>query len=46
MVPPLSLQQQFAAQIEAVEAQKNAVEATISEMKTLLDSRMDYWFND
>ena len=46
MVPPLSLQQQFAAQIEAIEAQKNAVEATISEMKTLLDSRMDYWFND
>lgn len=43
---PLELQQQFAAQIEAIEAQKNAVEATISEMKTLLDSRMDYWFND
>lgn len=45
-VPPLSLQQQFAAQIEAIEAQKNAVEATISELKTLLDSRMDYWFNE
>lgn len=46
MVPPLSLQQQFAAQIEAIEAQKKAVESTISKMKTLLDSRMDYWFND
>lgn len=45
-VPPLALQQRFATQVEAIEAQKANVEATIAEMLTLLDSRMDYWFND
>lgn len=44
-VPPLSLQEQFAARIEQIEAQKKAVEQTIAELQTLLDSRMDYWFN-
>lgn len=44
-VPPLALQQQFAAQIEAIEAQKSKVEATIKELQTFLNSRMDYWFN-
>ncbi len=44
-VPPLELQQQFARRIEAIEAQKKAVEKTISTLQTLLDSRMDYWFN-
>lgn len=44
-VPPLALQEQFAARIEEIEAQKRQVEATIAEMQTLLDSRMDYWFN-
>lgn len=44
-VPPLALQQQFARRIEAIEAQKKDVEKTISTLQTLLDSRMDYWFN-
>ncbi len=45
-LPPLSLQNQFATQIEAIERQKTDIEATIAEMQTLFDSRMDYWFND
>lgn len=45
ILPPLALQQQFAAQVERIEAQKKAVEATMTELQTLLDSRMDYWFN-
>lgn len=44
-IPPLSLQEQFAERIEQIEEQKKAVEATIAEMQTLLDSRKDYWFN-
>ena len=46
MLPPLSLQNQFAARIEAIEAQKKRVEASIADLETLLASRMDYWFND
>ena len=44
-VPPLALQQQFAEQIEEIEAMKRELEAQIAEAQTLLDSRMDYWFN-
>ena len=44
-VPPLELQEKFAARMEEIEAQKKVVESTIAELKTLLDSRMDYWFN-
>ena len=44
-VPPLSLQEKFAERIEQIEAQKRAVEETIANLKVLLDSRMDYWFN-
>ncbi len=44
-VPPLELQEKFAERIEQIEAQKKAVEQTIAELQTLLDSRMDYWFN-
>ena len=44
-LPPLALQNQFAAQVEAIEAQKAIVEKSIAELQTLLDSRMDYWFN-
>lgn len=43
--PPLALQQQFAARVEAIEARKAEIEATIKELQTLLDSRMDFWFN-
>ena len=45
-LPPLALQQQFAERIEAIEAQKKRVEASIADLETLLASRMDYWFND
>lgn len=45
ILPPLELQEKFAERIEQIEAQKKAVEQTIAEMQTLLDSRMDYWFN-
>lgn len=44
-VPPLELQEKFAARIEQIEEQKKSVEQTIAELQTLLDSRMDYWFN-
>ena len=44
-IPPLELQEKFAARIEQIEEQKKAVEQTIAELQTLLDSRMDYWFN-
>lgn len=44
-LPPLSLQEKFAERIEQIEAQKKVVESTIAELQTLLDSRMDYWFN-
>ena len=44
-VPPLALQEDFAANVEAIEAQEAKVEAEIAELQTLLDARMDYWFN-
>lgn len=44
-LPPLELQKKFAERIEQIEAQKKVVESTIAELQTLLDSRMDYWFN-
>lgn len=45
ILPPLSLQEKFAERIEQIEEQKKIVENTIAELQTLLDSRMDYWFN-
>ena len=45
ITPPLEIQQNYVNQIVAIEAQKAKVEATIAELQTLLDSRMDYWFN-
>lgn len=45
ILPPLSLQEDFAAKVEAIEAQKAKVEAEIAELQTLLEARMDYWFN-
>lgn len=44
-VPPLSLQEKFSSLIDRIGAQKKAVEETIANLQTLLDSRMDYWFN-
>ena len=44
-LPPLSLQQQFAEKIQAIEAQKELVKKSIAETQHLLDSRMDYYFD-
>ena len=45
MIPPLSLQQSFAAKIEAIEKQKELISRSIKEAQTLFDERMDYWFD-
>lgn len=45
-VPPISLQNEFAAKIEAIEEQKRLIESSIADLEILLASRMDYWFND
>lgn len=44
-IPPLALQQEFAAKVEAIEAAKAELNAQIAEMQTLLASRMDYYFD-
>ena len=45
IVPPLSLQQEFAEKIEAIEKQKALIQQSIAETETLFNSRMDYYFN-
>jgi type I restriction enzyme S subunit len=45
IVPPLSLQQEFASKIEAIEKQKELLKQSIAETETLFNSRMDYYFN-
>ena len=45
LFPPLSLQQQFAEKIEAIEHQKELIKQSIKEVETLFNSRMDYYFN-
>ena len=42
--PPLSLQQQFAEKISAIEAQKELVKQSIAETQALLDYTMDKYF--
>lgn len=44
ILPPLALQQEFAAKVEAIESAKAELNALIAEMQTLLASRMDYYF--
>lgn len=44
-VPPLSLQQEFATKIEAIEKQKELIKQSLVEIETLFNSRMDYYFN-
>jgi type I restriction enzyme S subunit len=44
-LPPLSLQQSFAARINAIEQQKQRIRASIKDLETLLASRMQYWFD-
>ena len=45
MLPPLALQQSFAAQIEAIEQQKALIRRSLDETHTLLAARMQYYFN-
>ena len=44
-LPPLTLQQVFAQRIELIEQQKDEIKSTISDLETLLASRMQYWFD-
>lgn len=44
-LPPLSLQQEFAAKVEVIESMKAKVRQSLSEAETLFNSRMDYYFN-
>lgn len=43
-LPPLSLQQEFSSRIEQIEKLKTEVQKTITDLETLLASRMQYWF--
>lgn len=45
VLPPLPLQQSFAAQITAIEQQKQRITASIKDLETLLASRMQYWLD-
>ena len=44
-LPPLALQQEFAAKIEAIEHMKAKVRQSLKESEELFNSRMDYYFN-
>ena len=45
IIPSLSLQQEFAAKVEAIEAMKAKVRQSLKEVETLFNERMDYYFN-
>lgn len=45
VVPPLPLQQTFAAKIQSIEHQKQLLKESIKATEMLFQSRMDYWFN-
>ena len=45
ILPPLSLQQEFAAKVEAIEAMKAKVRQSLKEAETLFNERMEYYFN-
>lgn len=44
ILPPLHLQHLFAHRIEQIEHQKSEVQKAITDLETLLASRMQYWF--
>lgn len=46
LVPPIELQNHFAAKIKMIEEQKENIDSSLADLQTLLASRMDYWFND
>lgn len=43
-VPPLPLQQEFAAKVEAIEKQKGLIKESIKEVEDLFNARMQYYF--
>ena len=44
-LPPLTLQQEFADKIEAIEKQKELIKQSITQTEELFNSRMSYYFN-
>ena len=44
-IPPLPLQQQFAERVEAIERQKELLQAQLDEAQTLMAERMQYYFD-
>lgn len=44
-LPPLPLQQQFAERVEAIERQKELLQAQLAEAQTLMAERMQYYFD-
>lgn len=44
-LPPLPLQELFASKIQSIEHQKDLIKQSITEVETLFNSRMDYYFN-
>lgn len=42
--PPLSLQEEFAEKVEAIERQKTLVQQSIEETQTMFDYTMDKYF--
>lgn len=44
-LPPLPLQQSFAAKVAKIEAEKQRVKASLKDLEMLLASRMQYWFD-
>ena len=45
ILPPISLQQEFADKIEAIEKQKAFIKQSITQTEELFNARMDYYFN-
>lgn len=45
ILPPLTLQQEFADKIGAIEKQKELIKQSITQTEELFNSRMDYYFN-
>lgn len=46
ILPPLPLQQSFAAKVEAIEQQKALIKQSLAETETLFNSRMEYYFGE
>lgn len=45
IVPPLPLQEEYAAKIQSIENQYHRISMALKDAETLLQSRMDYWFD-